>query len=74
VVFILKILTIALFRPGGKKMNRRIYVQYGQCGNCEHLSRCGSDLILTDCQFYQEIKNEDLHHEEEEFEYYIRDP
>jgi hypothetical protein len=55
-------------------MNRRIYVQYGQCGNCEHLSRCGSDLILTDCQFYQEIKNEDLQHEEEEFEYYIRDP
>jgi hypothetical protein len=55
-------------------MNRRIGIQYGQCGNCELLHRCGSDLILTDCQFYQEIKNEDSRQEEEELEYYIRDP
>jgi hypothetical protein len=41
-------------------MYRRVFAPYGQCGNCELLSYCGSDLFLSDCQFYKEVKNENV--------------
>jgi hypothetical protein len=37
-----------------------MFAPYGQCGNCELLSYCGSDLFLTDCQFYKGMKNENV--------------